>query len=107
MNNYGWGNELGDNNKGLCKQGDGFFDFEELWCDFIQCFGGLFGKKLCFGNNGGGFNGGNMFFNLILCQFGGGVGVIIVLVVVVWLVSGFYIVDVSECGVVLCFGSYS
>lgn len=107
MNNHGWGNEPGDNNKGPRKQGDGPPDLEELWRDFTQRLGGLFGKKPRPGNNGGGFNGGNTPPNLTSRQFGGGVGVIIALVVAVWLASGFYIVDASERGVVLRFGSYS
>ncbi|HWT54718.1 MAG TPA: FtsH protease activity modulator HflK [Rhodocyclaceae bacterium] len=102
MNNHGWGNEPGDNNKGPRKQGDGPPDLEELWRDFTQRLGGLFGKKPRPGNNGG-----NTPPNLTSRQFGGGVGVIIALVVAVWLASGFYIVDASERGVVLRFGSYS
>jgi membrane protease subunit HflK len=39
--------------------------------------------------------------------FGGGIGALIVLVLVVWLASGFYIVDASQRGVVLTFGRYS
>ncbi|HKC44278.1 MAG TPA: FtsH protease activity modulator HflK, partial [Burkholderiales bacterium] len=38
---------------------------------------------------------------------GGGVGLLVVLVLVVWLASGFYIVDASQRGVVLTFGKYS
>jgi membrane protease subunit HflK len=110
MNNHGWGNEPGDNNKdkGPRKQGDGPPDLEELWRDFTQRLGGLFGKKPRPGNsnNGGGFGGGGAP-NLTPRQFGGGVGLIIALVVVVWLASGLYIVDQSERGVVLRFGSYS
>ncbi|PIV72702.1 MAG: protease modulator HflK, partial [Rhodocyclales bacterium CG17_big_fil_post_rev_8_21_14_2_50_68_7] len=37
-------------------------------------------------------------------QFGGGIGILVMLVVVVWLASGFYIVDASQRGVVLQFG---
>jgi membrane protease subunit HflK len=39
-------------------------------------------------------------------QFGGGIGVLIVLVIVAWLASGFYIVDASQRGIVLQFGRY-
>jgi modulator of FtsH protease HflK len=107
MNNHGWGNEPGDkdNNKGPRKPADGPPDLEELWRDFSQRLGGMFGKKPRSGN-GGGFGGGGTP-NLTPRQFGGGVGVIIALVVAVWLASGFYIVDQSERGVVLRFGSYS
>jgi modulator of FtsH protease HflK len=40
-------------------------------------------------------------------QFGGGAGVLIALVIVIWLASGFYIVDAPSRGVVLTFGRYS
>jgi membrane protease subunit HflK len=39
--------------------------------------------------------------------FGGGIGAMVVLVLLVWLASGFYIVDASQRGVVLTFGKYS
>ena len=72
MNNHGWGNEPGDNNKGPRKPADGPPDLEELWRDFSQRLGGMFGKKPRPGNNGG-FNGGTP--NLTPRQFGGGMGV--------------------------------
>jgi membrane protease subunit HflK len=39
-------------------------------------------------------------------QFGGGIGILLALVAVVWLASGFYIVDASQRGVVLQFGAF-
>jgi membrane protease subunit HflK len=39
--------------------------------------------------------------------FGGGIGALVVLVLIVWLASGFYIVDASQRGVVLTFGKFS
>jgi membrane protease subunit HflK len=39
-------------------------------------------------------------------QFGGGIGLLLGLVVVLWIASGFYIVDASQRGVVLQFGRY-
>lgn len=111
MSNHGWGNEPGDkdNNKGSRKPADGPPDLEELWRDFSQRLGGMFGKKPQQPNNGGfgGGSGGGGVPNLTPRQFGGGVGVILGLVVAVWLASGFYIVDASERGIVLRFGSYS
>ena len=112
MNNHGWGNEPGDkdNNKGPRKPADGPPDLEDLWRDFSSRLGGMFGKKPNPGNSGnnggGGFGGGNPP-SLTPRQFGGGVGIVIALVAAVWLASGFYIVDQSERGVVLRFGSYS
>jgi modulator of FtsH protease HflK len=39
-------------------------------------------------------------------QFGGGIGLILMLVAVIWMGSSFYIVDASQRGVVLQFGRY-
>jgi membrane protease subunit HflK len=39
-------------------------------------------------------------------QFGGGIGVLLALVIVVWLASGFYTVDANQRGVVLRLGEY-
>jgi membrane protease subunit HflK len=39
-------------------------------------------------------------------QFGGGLGLLAMLVLVIWLASGFYIVDASQRGVVLRFGKF-
>lgn len=44
--------------------------------------------------------------NLSPRQFGGGIGVLVALALVVWFGSGFYIVDASQRGVVLRFGKY-
>src|SRR5258706_3810716 len=40
-------------------------------------------------------------------QFGGGFGLLVILMLVVWLASGFYIVDASQRGVVLRFGKFN
>ena len=39
-------------------------------------------------------------------NFGGGIGLIVAVIVLIWLASGFYIVDASQRGVVLRFGKY-
>ena len=82
-------------------------DLEELWRDFNRRLSGLFGQKK--GGDGGGNNGGGGGMppvNLNFRQFGGGIGVLVALVAVLWLASGFYIVDASQRGVVLQFGRY-
>ena len=78
-------------------------DLEDLWRDFNRRLSSLFGKK------GGSSNGGEGPPRppLNLKVFGGGIGALIVLVLVVWLASGFYIVDASQRGIVLTFGRYS
>jgi membrane protease subunit HflK len=59
------------------------------------------------GGNNGGNNGGGNLPSLSPKQFGGGVGVILALVLLLWSASGFYIVDASQRGVVLQFGRYN
>ncbi len=101
LNDHGWGNKPDPgNNKGGGKQGPP--DLEELWRDVNRRLAGLFGKK-----GGGGMGGGTPRPPFNLRQFGGGIGLLIVLVLVLWLASGFYIVDASQRGVVLTFGRYS
>jgi membrane protease subunit HflK len=76
---------------------DGPPDLDEIWRRLNQRLNSLFGGK-------GGASpppgpGAKR-------QFGGGFGLLVILVVLVWLASGFYIVDASQRGVVLRFGSY-
>lgn len=93
LNDPQWGN----------RPNQGPPDLEELWRDFNRRLAGLFGKKSGGGNGGDG----NPRPPMNLKVFGGGIGALIVLVLVVWLASGFYIVDASQRGVVLTFGKYS
>jgi len=110
LNDPQWGNR--GNNDGDKSDGgprrpnDGPPDLEELWGDLNRRLSGIFGKK-----GGGGRNGGgdgprlpNIDFNPKF--LGGGIGLIIGLVAIVWAASGFYIVDASQRGIVLQFGSY-
>ena len=77
-------------------------DLDELWRRFNQRLNGLFGQGGGRGGSGPGrgspFGGG--------LQIPGGIGLILGLIVVVWLGSGFYIVNEGERGVVLRFGKY-
>ena len=98
LNDHGWGNQPGGGKRG--NQGPP--DLEELWRDFNRRLGGMFGNK----GGSGGDEGGNRMPSLSPRQFGGGIGVLLALVLVVWLGSGFYIVDASQRGVVLQFGAY-
>jgi membrane protease subunit HflK len=93
LNDPQWGN----------RPNQGPPDLEELWRDFNRRLSGLLGKR------GGGGNGGDGSSRppMNLKVFGGGIGALVVLVLVVWLASGFYIVDASQRGVVLTFGRYS
>ena len=111
LNDPQWGNRGsndGDksNGNGPRRPNDGPPDLEELWRDFNRKLSGMFGNK-----GGGGGNGGgdgprlpNIDFNPKF--LGGGLGLLVGLAAVVWLASGFYIVDASQRGLVLQFGSY-
>ncbi len=76
-------------------------DLEEVWRDFNRRLASILGQNKGGGEQhpppGGGFN--PRFL-------GGGLSLIAGLLVLVWLASGFYIVDASERGIVLQFGSY-
>lgn len=77
------------------KGNDGPPDLDELWRKINQKLNALFGGK------GGGFSKGAPEFNNA-----GGAGVIIAILVMIWLASGFYIVNAGERGVVLRFGKF-
>ncbi len=99
------GNDGGNSGNGPRRPNQGPPDLEELWRDFNRRLSGLLGKK---GGGNGGDDGGRrlppMDFNPRF--LGGGLGLLAGLVVVVWLASGFYIVDASQRGVVLQFGKF-
>jgi len=101
LNDPQWGRGGGNRGSGRGdKQGPP--DLEELWRDVNRRLAGMFTRK-----GGGGGEGGPPRPPLNLRQFGGGIGLLMVLAVVIWLASGFYIVDASQRGVVLQFGRYS
>ena len=105
LNDPQWGNRGNDNGGGK-RPNQGPPDLEEIWRDLNQRLSGLFGKKRGNGNFGGN-NGGNpppVEFNPKF--LGGGIGLLVALILLVWLGSGFYIVDASQRGLVLQFGRY-
>jgi len=87
---------LNDPNWGR-RGNDGPPDLDELWKRFRQKLPGMGGGGRM-GRDGGGPG---------ASQFRGGALILIALVFIVWLASGFYIVDASQRGVVLRFGKYS
>ena len=95
LNDPQWGRRGGGGGGG--NQGPP--DLDELWRNFNQRLATIFGRR----GGGGGAGAEPPSFR----QLGGGVGLLVVLVLVVWLASGFYIVDASSRGVVLTFGRYS
>jgi membrane protease subunit HflK len=105
LNDPHWGNRNGNGERGG-KRGDeqGPPDLEEIWRDFNQRLSGIFGQRRERGPSGPGGPGrpsGPSFK-----QFGGGFGALVLLVLVVWLGSGFYTVDTNERGVVLRLGKF-
>ncbi len=110
LNDPQWGNRGsndGDKPEGPRRPNQGPPDLEELWRDFNRRLNGMFGKKGGGGGNGSGGGGPRLPQIDFNPRFlGGGLGILAALVVVVWLASGFYIVDASQRGIVLQFGSY-
>ncbi len=105
LNDHGWGNQPGGGKRGGGNQGPP--DLEELWRDFNRRLSGLLGNKGGGNGGGGGGDSGNRMPSISPKQFGGGIGIILMLVAAIWLASGFYIVDASQRGVVLQFGRYN
>jgi membrane protease subunit HflK len=93
---------LNDPNWGRGSRGPGGSppDLDELWRNFNRKLNDLFS-----GRRGGGGDlppappSGK--------ALGGGAGVLVALILVVWLASGFYVVDAASKGVVLTFGRYT
>ncbi len=75
-------------------------DLDELWRNFNRKLNELFG-----GRRGGG--GGMPPAAPSGRMLGGGAGVLVALVLVIWMASGFYVVDAASRGVVLTFGKFS
>ncbi|MFD1710743.1 FtsH protease activity modulator HflK [Ottowia sp. GY511] len=86
-------------------------DLDELWRDFNRKLGGLFGGK---GGGGGGQrrpgfnggNGGNGGFQPDMKNAGMGMGVIAVVALLIWLGTGFFIVQEGQQAVITQFGKY-
>jgi membrane protease subunit HflK len=91
-------------------RGDGPPDLDELWRDFNRKLSGLFGGKGG-GNaprgNGPGDNGGGPNFQPDMKSAGIGAGLVAGVVALIWLGSGFFIVQEGQQAVVTSFGKYS
>ena len=88
---------------------DGPPDLDELWRDFNKRLNNLFGKRgggSGRGDGGGPFGGGG---GMRPDAKGAGIGALAVLgaAVLIWLGSGFYIVNEGQAGVVTTFGRYT
>jgi modulator of FtsH protease HflK len=89
LNDPQWGKRGGGGNEGPP-------DLDEMWRSFNQKLANLFGRRR---SGEPGPAGGR--------HFGGGVGLMIAVILVAWLASGFYIVVEGQRGVVLTFGKFS
>jgi membrane protease subunit HflK len=82
-------------------------DLDELWRDFNRKLSGLFGGKGGGGGRSGGGDGGGPSFQPDMKSAGIGVGLIGAVAVLIWLGSGFFIVQEGYQAVVTTFGKYS
>lgn len=95
LNDPQWGKRPGGGNQGPP-------DLDEVWRNFQKKFGGLFGRG---GNRSGGEPGSGT--PLGPKAMGGGALILAVIIVFMWIASGWYIVSEGTNGVVLRFGKYS
>ncbi|MDR3087668.1 MAG: FtsH protease activity modulator HflK [Azoarcus sp.] len=108
VNDPRWGNRDGNDERGGRRGGNqGPPDLEEIWREFNQRLSGIFGGRRNTKPSGPG-NGGprGPEYPFSFKQFGRNLGFLVLLVLVIWLCSGFYIVDTNERGVVLHLGEY-
>ncbi|MBO1110693.1 FtsH protease activity modulator HflK [Bordetella petrii] len=103
LNDPGWGR--GNNNgaeppKRPKGNGDGPPDLDEVWRDFNNRVGSLFGRKGGGGGNRGGMTPPSPRGARI------GLGLIALVLVLLWLASGFFIVQEGQVAVVTQFGKY-
>jgi modulator of FtsH protease HflK len=112
LNDPRWGrgedkNEGGKGPDGNRPQGpnQGPPDLDELWRDFNRKLGGLFGRRRGGGgDNFGGGGGGN--FQPDMKSAGIGIGLIVAVVLLIWLGTGFFIVQEGQQAVITQFGRY-
>jgi len=102
LNDPQWGRGSRNNNDGNKPNkpnipANGPPDLEELWRDFNQKLNSLFGGK------GTGSSGGNVPDSKSAKK---GAWFIIVVLIFLWLISGFFVVQEGQTGVVLTFGKY-
>jgi membrane protease subunit HflK len=104
LNDPRWGRGSQDNGKNQNQDGkkpnDGPPDLDQLWREFNQRLNRLLGNKGGRGEGGGGFS-------PDMRGAGIGIGLIAAIVLFLWLVSGFFIVQEGQTGVVMTFGKYS
>lgn len=105
LNDPRWGHNSKDDKQpqehdGL-RQNESPPDLEQLWRDFNQRLNRLLGK----GGRGDGGGSGNFSPNIGGAGIGG--GVLVAIILVIWMISGFFIVQEGQTGVIMTFGKYS
>jgi membrane protease subunit HflK len=110
LNDPRWGRGEDGNNKDGGKRPDdnrgpnqGPPDLDELWRDFNRKLGGLFGGRR---RGGGDFGGGGGNFQPDMKSAGIGAGLILAVIVLIWLGTGFFIVQEGQQAVITQFGRY-
>ena len=109
LNDPGWGRGGNSNDPEQPRrpnQGGGPPDLDEVWRDFNNRLGAMFGRKPRRGGGGNGGGGGGVGPSLPTGS-PKTVGVILVILVLLWLASGFTIVQEGQVSVVTRFGSYT
>ena len=106
LNDPRWGRGSQDNNDQDSRQNsrkptDGPPDLDQLWRDFNQRLNKLFGGQ------GGGRDGGEGGGSSDGHGAGISAGIVAVVIGFLWLVSGFFIVQAGQTGVVMTFGKFS
>jgi membrane protease subunit HflK len=107
LNDPRWGR--GDDKKDANRPDDnrgpnqGPPDLDELWRDFNRKLGGLFGRRRGGGDYGSGGGGG---FPPDMRSAGVGAGLVVAVVVLIWLGTGFFIVQEGQQAVITQFGRY-
>jgi membrane protease subunit HflK len=99
INDPQWGRGSKDEKKDDKKGDDGPPDLDQLWKDFSLALSRFFGR------NGDGGNGGNGPSDANIAKMG--VGAVLLVAMFLWLVSGFFIVQEGQTGVITTFGKYS
>jgi len=113
LNDPNWGRNAGqksDSDQGSRrpKNNDGPPDLDELWRDFNRRLSSLFGGRGGDPGNSGGNRPGTPFGNPFGSNLNAGIGlgVLLALMLLLWLGSGFYIVQEGQAAVVMRFGEF-
>jgi modulator of FtsH protease HflK len=96
---WGRGDDTRSDNNNRPNQGPP--DLDELWRDFNRKLGGMLGGKRRGGGNGGGGD-----FQPDMKSAGVGAGLLFAVVVLIWLGTGFFIVQEGQQAVITQFGRY-